>query len=643
MTAPRLKLFAALARRVANALASSMRAYRDRRMRSILIAGLTACLALTTATSEAQVEFCGPSERPCARIPVALDRSAGVPGVVNLSIERSRATSDERRNPPLFVLAGTPGEAATDSFSPSLMRALLRNVVARRDVVVIDQRGTGASNPLKCAGVETLSSSGVAACAQALGPRRAFYTSGDSVADLEDVRTALGYDRIALLARGYGAKVALDYAAAQPERVERLVLDEPVEPDGYDPLNRASFQASPRIVRELCARNCASFTKDASADFGALLRKLHRGPLEGRVVTPAGRAASSTLTAYELFNLLAAGDASSGLRNRFPSAVHAAVTGDLAPILRLKQLTSLAQESSATTLNVATYVSTVCEETRFPWERDVAPEERRARAETVVAALPMESFAPFDRQTALASPLLSLCERWPASGRPMAATGRLPDVPALLLSGSQSVSTPLETARRVAQLFPRAETLVVNGSVQAIDNPCATSAIRRFLTGVEFEPRCPRASLSPLAPEPTSLLSVRPARGTSGLAGRTLAAVRRTYQDALRWAVDLNRERILRYFDLDALRLAAGGLRSGRFSIRRNNAELHDLELIRGVRVTGRLTDVLLEPDGRLRVSGSAAAHGTLRVHNGRMSGRLGSVPVEGTLGLDAIGLILNP
>src|SRR4029453_195133 len=94
-----------------------------------------------------------------------------------------------------------------------------------------DQRGIGGSGLVRCPtlaaiGVQTLRRGGAPAdCADPLGPRRVFYTTRGSVEDLEAVRRAVHADRVILYGTSYGTKLALAYAAAYPQHVERLVLD----------------------------------------------------------------------------------------------------------------------------------------------------------------------------------------------------------------------------------------------------------------------------------------------------------------------------------------------------------------------------------------------------------------------------------
>ena len=136
---------------------------------------------------------------------------------------------------PLFVLAGGPGQSAT---SIADMAALLSDVRTMRDIVLVDQRGTGRSTPLDCAACKpdhNLASAleidpvpkaraGAAELASR-GIDVAQYTTDAFIADLEDVRRALGYSRINLWGGSYGTRVAQEYLRRHPEVIRSVVLD----------------------------------------------------------------------------------------------------------------------------------------------------------------------------------------------------------------------------------------------------------------------------------------------------------------------------------------------------------------------------------------------------------------------------------
>jgi pimeloyl-ACP methyl ester carboxylesterase len=144
------------------------------------------------------------------------------------------------RADPLFILAGGPGQAAS-FLGP--FAAALTGVRKDRDIVLVDQRGTGRSSPLVCAAFKPDRSlkaalefdplPKAAACAQELaakGVDAAQYTTAAWVADLDAVRAALGYDRINLWGGSYGTRAAQEYLRRHPQRVRSAVLDSVATP-----------------------------------------------------------------------------------------------------------------------------------------------------------------------------------------------------------------------------------------------------------------------------------------------------------------------------------------------------------------------------------------------------------------------------
>ena len=265
-----------------------------RRVAIVFVLCATACVLLVAEAGAAgPFKPCAPgSPLLCARITVPLDRSGATPGTVNLHVERLRARG--KREGAFLALAGGPGEAATPyvfdwAFS---LRSALRN----RDLIVFDQRGTGLSGVLRCKSLfvpvtRTPLEQAQAAerCAQSLGPRRAHYTTRDSVDDIDAVRRAAGVDKITVFGVSYGTKVALGYAARYPQHVERLVLDSVVEPTGPGAFSQESLAAVPRVLGTLCVRGCEEVTQDLQGDLAALLSSMRGGLLYGPLISADGR------------------------------------------------------------------------------------------------------------------------------------------------------------------------------------------------------------------------------------------------------------------------------------------------------------------------------------------------------------------
>src|SRR3954447_2947647 len=201
----------------------------------------------------------------CGTLDVPLDRSGAVPGVVSLAITRAVASSNPQHKA-LLTLAGGPGQAAVplaEDFAATMGAGL-----SDRDLLVFDQRGTGASGPLQCTALLPGHSSGSVAtdgqrCAAQLGPARGLYTTSQSVDDIEAIRQASGYDKLMIYGVSYGTKVASEYAARYPAHVEGLILDSVVRPDGPDPFHRSTFAATRRVLDELCSNgDCKRITSD---------------------------------------------------------------------------------------------------------------------------------------------------------------------------------------------------------------------------------------------------------------------------------------------------------------------------------------------------------------------------------------------
>ena len=130
----------------------------------------------------------------------------------------------------VVALAGGPGQATLPL--AQFIEEAIGPALATRDLLLFDQRGTGASGALSCAALSAVElrtansfSEVIQRCARQLGPARGAYTTRESVEDLEAIRQAAGYEKLVLYGTSYGTKVALDYAQRYPQNVASLVLD----------------------------------------------------------------------------------------------------------------------------------------------------------------------------------------------------------------------------------------------------------------------------------------------------------------------------------------------------------------------------------------------------------------------------------
>ena len=617
---------------------------RGSRRAAAVAACAAAALTAWPAAADARLRFreCDSIGFRCARVSVPLDRTGKTPGKVRLLVPRLRSRG--RRRGATFVLAGGPGQSATAAFDGDGL-GVLAPTYRNRDLIVFDQRGTGGSGVLRCRKLERANilnaRDEAGECATRLGPKRAFYTTRDSVDDIESIRRRLGIEKIALFGTSYGTKVALGYAMTYPQRVERMVLDSVVELTGPDPLYLDTFEAAERALRALCRSGCGGITPDPVADVEALVARLSRGGLIGPVVKKNGRARPTRLDRGNLFAILVSGDFDPAMRAAFPAAVRSALRGDLAPIMRLKRraVELESPEPDPGALSTALYAATTCEESRLPWQRTAPFDQRRAQVEARVAALPIDVFRPFDRVSSLDTDLLKLCERWPAAPTVRDfGPGPPPNVPVLLLEGEDDLRTPVENAARVAAMFPQARMYVVPNTGHSVlgadESRCAERAFARFFRGGRMPPPCRRRRrrIPPVPVAPLSLKEVTPPRGVRGRTGRVVGAVALTFEDV---GEDLFSALLVSDGDVRGAGLRGGSYVEGDVG----SVRMRGVEFVPGVRVSGTIRN-FLESDqrGRLRITGPETPNGRLVVRGRRVRGRIGKRRVRTTLRIRARG-----
>ncbi|MFT3916964.1 MAG: alpha/beta hydrolase [Anaeromyxobacteraceae bacterium] len=357
----------------------------------------------------------------------------------------------------VFVLAGGPGQAATEVY-PQLAKAFQR-IQRKRDVVLVDQRGTGGSGKLECPEVpqpavgRPLSPEEqrrvVGACAAALAKRTDLdaYDTVTFVRDLERVRAALGYEKVDLVGFSYGTRAAQVYAREFPDRVRALVLDG-VAPmsmkigDTFEPDGQAAIE---KLVGRCAAEpGCKARFPDLRKDVEGLLARLAAAPVKVEVRDaltnePKPRSFGADELRQVLFSFAYTGETVALL----PPLVHAAAGGDFVPLAGAVQIVSGDIE---TTIARAMQLSVICKED-IPFYEKAPP-----AGGGWFGARVRDQF-------------LNLCASWPVKPVDDAVFRRTVKIqaPALLMSGEADPVTPPRWAELAAQDLPRAKHLVLPG------------------------------------------------------------------------------------------------------------------------------------------------------------------------------------
>ena len=355
-----------------------------------------------------------------------------------------------------------------------------------RDIVLVDQRGTGRSSPLLCAAFKPDHSLKAAlefdplpkatSCAQELaanGVDAAQYTTAAWVADLDAVRIALGYDKINLWGGSYGTRVAQEYLRRYPQRVRSVVLDGVATPAMRSTLDVwPSREVALGAIVEACAqsRACAAAHPDLKTTIDGIRSSL--GP-EGRDVTlidpRTGDSQSMRLTFEHVIGALQSFTYVPELAALLPEVIARAASGDFGPLYAGAMLVTGDLDEQS---NTALHYSVTCAE-------DV-PRVTAADAASALASL---------RTKTLAERALSVCTAWPKGIVPADATTRVKsDVPVLILSGGLDPVTPPANGADVAKSLPDSRHIVAQGYGHIVSpHACGPRLIAAFLDDPTFE------------------------------------------------------------------------------------------------------------------------------------------------------------
>jgi len=241
-------------------------------------------------------------EAQCTTLQVLEDRSKPQGRKLSLRLAWLPASSEDAAPDPVVFIAGGPGQAASEAFW-GVMPAL-EPLREKRNILLLDQRGTGGSNRLSCPdttdskglGDQTAESdeqiqAGTRSCLEALSSRAdvSQYTTEDAVADLEALRLAVGAPSLDLIGGSYGTRVALEYLRRHPQTARTTLVDGIVPPQlvlGQDHARNLQ-DALDRIFAGCVAdKVCHERFGDPAVTMRTLREHLAKGPINVRLRDP---------------------------------------------------------------------------------------------------------------------------------------------------------------------------------------------------------------------------------------------------------------------------------------------------------------------------------------------------------------------
>ena len=446
---------------------------------------LTLGLALATAVAGEAIASGSPMEFNSCRLrsidtaarcaQFAVPESAGTPErSIRIHVAVLPALARKAEADPVYFFAGGPGQAASD-IGPLV--AALSDLRKKRDIVLVDQRGTGKSKTLSCKASSEESSkldpiaaafatadgaerTEWAACLATLQGNPAVHRTDDYIDDLESVRKALGHQRINVWGGSYGSRVALRYMKRFPSSIRTAVLD------GVAPTTLrlpddalATSETQLRSVLAACAASpgCSKTYPDALAAFDRLLADLRSKPSTVTLPHPAtGKPLQGVMSDRKLMSLIWPLLYKPESARLLPALLAQAGQGNFAPLL--------------STLAASAVV-----------EGDIAIAQRFAVmcAEDMLGRSP----APNPRFQALTDLFYSFCKDWPhGKVAPEFFEPTVSAIPTLLLSGASDPVTPPAQAELASKTLANQKHIVVPNAGHIVSPlPCLRRVIVKFV------------------------------------------------------------------------------------------------------------------------------------------------------------------
>jgi pimeloyl-ACP methyl ester carboxylesterase len=614
------------------------------------------------------LHHCSTPAQWCGTLPRPLDPSGQVSGSVPVYFEYYPHLNTGPSAGTLVATEGGPGFPATESRNAYL--ALYRTLRGTRDVLIMDNRGTGRSSAVDCPELQrdpTLTEANVAACGERLGPRAPLYSTTLASDDLAALLDALGLGRIDLYGDSYGTFFAQVFAVRHPERLRSLVLD------GAYPLGSGEYAWYPAYAPAMrdkfnlaCQRStsCSGIPGTSLSHIEPALQALRDKPFAAQAHDVTGTLHKFTADASQLATVMFGSAPALASVREVDAAARAFVAGDRLPLLRLMAETQVGVDSrdaaqAPQDFSAGLAAAVMCQDAPQIYDMSLPPAQRRIARDQAIKhreALAPATYAPFTigeyRRMPLDYAFIDECVNWPApaaawpAGRLATKPVKYPDAPTLVVSGDLDNMTPVADGAAAVANFPHGRQVVIRNGfhVNALPHSrsdCGAIVVRRFIETLAVGDTACAQTVPPVRLVPRFARHVEaldPATAMTGNAAdagrlRAVTAAVLTAGDAAARAAEISKGNGV-------------GLRGGTFSVTETPAGYHlvlrDLRWTEDLAVSGSVDRPFRAGPAKavLSLKGAAAVDGTIEVQwvegtpesVASVSGRLGGQRVAARL-----------
>jgi pimeloyl-ACP methyl ester carboxylesterase len=416
----------------------------------------------------------------CGSLEVAENPAEPEGRKIKLKVAMAPATGKTTEPDPVFFFAGGPGQAASETWV--ILRSVLNKIRKSRDIVLIDQRGTGGSNKLDCK-TETeedlnqeidleLVRTETEKCLAELDGDPRFYTTTIAMGDYNRVREAMGYDMINIMGVSYGTRAAQVYLRLFPQTVRTITLDSVVPMQlALGQEHALMLDRSVQTVFDDCAEDeaCNSLYPRQAEELKALFAQLRDEPRQITIINPvSGEPQQMRLTADTLAVAIRFLSYASETQALIPLLVHEALaTGDLS---RLASQAILVMTGLNEMLARGMELSVMCSED-YP-----SIDSSADYSNTLMGNLMLE--------------IIELqCSVWSRGEVPEGFhQAVVSDLPVLLMSGERDPVTPPHYAALTAKSFSNSLSLVARGQAHSVmKNVCLRNITTDFINKGSIE------------------------------------------------------------------------------------------------------------------------------------------------------------